>query len=836
MSIDLVVNPYKTQLGPELIGRKAYGLTSLAYPNTWTPPFVVVTTKAYMRWQKEASRWTGPYSNHWLASEGDLAKYVSLLSGGRRVSLVIRSSAVSETLKDRGRYKSEICGNELESVIKCIHDIWHHASDSLGASAEAVAVIIQMHRCPKASGHLSNERRVSRRIIDWVYEVSAGDKQSAKIARFTLKNQPQALADPSVLSCGKSEDIEQQLRIVAASTPHIALRHHYEWIWDGRRIWIVQQDLEEVVKVIAPGGLWKTIKAVDEVDPLMAFVKEADAVGDWNKVRSVREFRECGLPYASVYVLEDKRTLAELIKGNISLGVSSDLSRLLQLPIVIRTEVKETDKRSGLLRPKTDCVKTVDEATRFITKTAKQFATEGLECDEFCFIAHRFIAAKACALSLSKPDNSRVRVDATWGLPDSLQFYPHDSFEVDVRKADSIKKRVRCKTEYVDVDEGGNWIERSNGRPYDWQSTLTDDELLNIARFTRKLSICLQKPVSVMFFVGVASATGHPPCLPWYSTTKDIPDMNQEGEIRGSARRLLIAGYNDLERLPDELKAVDDVSNAIIWLKPKPELIRDADFIEKTASVARDNKLPIELEGSILSHAYYIISRAQVKVRCTDPFQPKLTKKKYGKLVRDLIPVQIESQGEIAASFKVTVDQLIPLLKAKAVEEALELYWENDGDKAFEELADLLEVVVSICDAYRRTPDELQATAETKRNERGGFKEGLVLVETREAPLFSRGVTDQSLFTNIVSVQNTSTSQEEGRKYTRMETSRPRQKGKNILLPLIPPSSRSNETTTISLSDGQELLVTYMDKEISVVIRPSTIRDAEAPQTSLFDD
>jgi predicted house-cleaning noncanonical NTP pyrophosphatase (MazG superfamily) len=78
------------------------------------------------------------------------------------------------------------------------------------------------------------------------------------------------------------------------------------------------------------------------------------------------------------------------------------------------------------------------------------------------------------------------------------------------------------------------------------------------------------------------------------------------------------------------------------------------------------------------------------------------------------------------------------LLKAKAVEEALEFYAEPDAGKAFEELADLLEVIDSACFVFDRSFDDLRLVAKAKREERGGFKEGVVLVETREVPLIGK--------------------------------------------------------------------------------------------------
>jgi hypothetical protein len=51
----------------------------------------------------------------------------------------------------------------------------------------------------------------------------------------------------------------------------------------------------------------------------------------------------------------------------------------------------------------------------------------GATPNEVCFIFHKFIPAIGAAWALAKPDQQVVRVDSLWGLPDGLQYLPHDS-------------------------------------------------------------------------------------------------------------------------------------------------------------------------------------------------------------------------------------------------------------------------------------------------------------------------------------------------------------------------------------------------------------------------
>ncbi|HEU0145199.1 MAG TPA: nucleoside triphosphate pyrophosphohydrolase, partial [Nitrososphaera sp.] len=402
----------------------------------------------------------------------------------------------------------------------------------------------------------------------------------------------------------------------------------------------------------------------------------------------------------------------------------------------------------SVLLPRTETVHDIDSATQFMLETAAELSRLGLRASEFCFIVHRFIVSKACALAFSRPGNSRVRIDSTWGLPDGLLCYPHDSFEVDARNSTSVKRRIRCKSEYLDIEENGEWKEKRCGRPFDWQVSLEDNELLEIATYNSKLSEHLQLPVAVMYFVGIDPKTGHPSCLPWWYSTDEFKS-EIDTDISGTwytGRRIVVTDEQDLETLEQKLPTKSTPGTLSIRFKPKPDLLRSPEFIPKVAELAAKLDIPVELEGSILSHAFYVLSRHGVKVKCVDIFEPKVEVQRFHKLVRDLIPVKIQSHGEIAQYRKVPVEQLIPLLKTKAVEEALELYWEESRGGSFEELADVLEVVQSICRLYGREFDELQAAAQLKREERGGFSEGIVLEETREVPLIRREPSSLRLF------------------------------------------------------------------------------------------
>ena len=105
-----------------------------------------------------------------------------------------------------------------------------------------------------------------------------------------------------------------------------------------------------------------------------------------------------------------------------------------------------------------------------------------------------------------------------------------------------------------------------------------------------------------------------------------------------------------------------------------------------------------------------------------------------GKLVRDLIPEVIKSSGKVPVTCQVSGPDLIAALRVKAKEEVDELYG-AEHKQLLEEIADVYEVLRALVVSENHTWSEIEEIAEDKRIKRGGFAEGLWLLETQEKPL-----------------------------------------------------------------------------------------------------
>lgn len=100
----------------------------------------------------------------------------------------------------------------------------------------------------------------------------------------------------------------------------------------------------------------------------------------------------------------------------------------------------------------------------------------------------------------------------------------------------------------------------------------------------------------------------------------------------------------------------------------------------------------------------------------------------YNKLVRDRIPEIIEKSGKRAVTEILSDEEYMELLNKKLMEEVQE-YIESG---TLEELADIGEVMHAIMDLKGISIEEFQKVRMEKLEERGGFKEKILLKEVIE--------------------------------------------------------------------------------------------------------
>ncbi len=99
----------------------------------------------------------------------------------------------------------------------------------------------------------------------------------------------------------------------------------------------------------------------------------------------------------------------------------------------------------------------------------------------------------------------------------------------------------------------------------------------------------------------------------------------------------------------------------------------------------------------------------------------------YNKLVRDRIPDIIEASGKKCTTAVLGDAEYLKQLEKKLSEEWNEYLTSKDVCAQVEELADILEVIYAIAEAKGVTIEELEAIRAKKAEERGAFKERILL-------------------------------------------------------------------------------------------------------------
>lgn len=103
----------------------------------------------------------------------------------------------------------------------------------------------------------------------------------------------------------------------------------------------------------------------------------------------------------------------------------------------------------------------------------------------------------------------------------------------------------------------------------------------------------------------------------------------------------------------------------------------------------------------------------------------------YKKLVRDNIPDIIKSNGEEPIT-RVLSDKEYKLeLEKKLLEECQEVLT-SKGNERIEELADLLEVIISLAKLEDKTLDDVIEVFKAKRLKRGSFDKKIYLEDVKE--------------------------------------------------------------------------------------------------------
>lgn len=714
------------------VGVKAHGLLGLS-PD-WVPQFFVVTSDL-------------------APTQAQLYEAGASVGIGPTDPVYVRSSGTAEGLLERGSLDSERA--TLETAGAALEQL----RSRLGPS-ETVHFIVQRRVRVEAKGHLSNERRIAEKSRDWVCEIEPTASHAAESGSAAVRKWRQDDTEVGPLTCALRANIFRTLRQVAARAGNVRL--HFEWVWDGERVWVVQQDSAIAGKGQDPRALVADHDqgGADPTNSELLHFRRADHDDfiKFPKLKNARLYSELGYEMPPFFILDDHDFLRRLQSGIAPpLSLREDLEKLCKKPFVIRTDGSKIPADHRQMLPRSDELRSAQDAIDWLVAS---FAEKlyGLPADtyEMVLIGHNFIPAISSAWCLAFPDKRRARIESLWGIPEGLYYFSHDVFDVDTGVPASARsnlqgvkilgKRLRYKERFIAPDAEGNWIIHQTAPPADWTSSIKkQDWIREIAKTSRLIATSKNEPTVVMWFIGIPPTRSKEEIIPWYHEewtklqSDSIPASPHKAGRSGETYEIRTA--KDLDDLIKDPIRSREVSRVAIC--PEEEnIVRDNDFIDRLAIHAKDSGYVVELRGGLLSHVFYALRRKGCEIHCVDLFGSDDEVMEFNKLVRDAIPEAIESRGEEADVVQVRGEALLISLKQKLVEEALEVSDAKNTDAIAEEIADVLEVIEGIEAALQLTREDVQKVKLEKLAKRGGFEKGLMLLKTHLPPGAEAGLVD----------------------------------------------------------------------------------------------
>jgi predicted house-cleaning noncanonical NTP pyrophosphatase (MazG superfamily) len=716
------------KLNPTEIGWKAFGLASI--PPEWTAPFLVINSS---------------YSEHTCSDDKlvkAVRKFFKVGASDTAARVYVRSSGVSETIRNRGQLESRHC--EISNIANTIRQLRR------GIPAKArkqMHWIVQQLIPAIEAGHLSNERHLKKESRDWVVEFELSGNQLREPISIGIRKWRDGIENPDLnLRCGSQFAIPITLKNVSKWAMQYGFRIHFEWVWSGDRIYIVQA--EQALSDIGVNPYELMPASVDKVSPVSLRVFKVATDSDFEslqKLKNAKLYRKLGYSMPDFFVAPVTRYLRAFNNGHIPVELDLDLTELTKRPLVIRTDGENIPADKKEMLPRSDELRSCDEAKDWIAnKFSNQIKESGLDSYSLKFIAHQFIPSVASAWARAEPYQRLVRIESLWGIPEGLYYFAHDTFEIDTKVCDlktgslvnlpefGIKKRIRYKRQYIGPDNSGRWVPYQTAPPHDWTSSIKRNRwLAEIAESTRLVAEAEGHPVSVMWFIdNHKDATKHR-VLPWFHSQSNIvPAYAATPRQKYSKSRLFeIQTANDWKDFQQKVREGIQIERVV--LQPTdPDLIRNANFAKDLGSIAESKGIVVELSGGILSHAYYLLQRSGAKVEVRDLFGTDEDIAEFHKVVRDKVPDVIRSGGEEVETVTLCGDALVVALQRKLVEEALEALDAKSGEALLSELADVEEVLVAVRSALNISREELAAVRAEKVRQRGGFERAVMLTRT----------------------------------------------------------------------------------------------------------
>lgn len=729
------------KIAVELVGEKAYGLSCM--PSAWTLPFFVISGELFSFYKNTGISSSTKLLQNW---EKSIKGAISQIGFTDDQSIIIRSSGYQEGLGERGKlYSNEGYVYDIsDKIIQCINKIY--SDDDI--KENSIPLIVQMCISPiSKKGHLSNERRVCKEHRDWFGEYDHFDSVKDTVFEIHLRSWREKINIENYINkgliCNLSPHISEVLKIPATWATQKQIRLHYEWVWNGECLFIVQADQEKKVLGINPNNIFISKPLIEKYSPLcLKLINNSHE--KFNKIHNVFIYRKLGFAEVPIYVLDDRSVINDLVYDVVPEKLKKDIEFFVRGSLVIRMDVDSEDQGVLQLLPRTQEVRNVVDALAWL-KEKTQEIRKNIEND-IIFIFHNFIPAISSAFVYAAPGERKVQIESLWGLPEGLYYNSHDKYIVDTKNSKikeidevaiqlfDVRPKINYKHYFVKPDEQGLWKTEIVQPPYDLSPSIKKKEWIKqIAYESRCLAEEEKKPLSVMWFIGVPSKVNNKQIIPWHHEYCQIKDSNRSKINRKKKpfeQSIIIRKTEDIAKLERQINEGKLYIKSIRIQPQEDELLRDKNTLKKIGELCKKTDSIILLEGGILSHAYYQLMQINAVVEVVHPFVDKEEVSEYYKLIRDNIVTNITDRGEKVDYIRLNGENLLKALKNKLIEESFEVLDANDQESIISEIADVEEVMSAILSHLNVKSGILEKVRKQKKEKSGGFEKGLVLIKT----------------------------------------------------------------------------------------------------------
>lgn len=729
----------------DLVGKKAFGLSCI--PKKWTLPHIVISD-TFMSEEVELSE---AFITH-------IYNALNIINITGNDDIIIRSSSSTEGLNERGELYS-ISGKLTDLIFLLKKSFKFMHTDNTIKNYKIPLIIQKYVVAHSAKGHLSNERRLSEHTRDWKCEQEDIKTHTTKYFPIALRNWRQEIDVTKYtnheLSCNVFNNIKEILKIPSSWVTLKGLRIHFEWVWDGKNIYLVQADQEPNKEGVDPKNInaYNTLK---DFQPLTLIEIDKVNAEKYSKIKNVLIYKKLGLPVAPLYILKDIDILTELSKGNIPETLKIDIEQLIETPLIIRMDIQKDSKIEGQSLQREE-LHNLEDALTWLKEKAINYRTKAKE-GKIIFIFHNFIPAISAAFAYAAPNERKVQIEALWGLPEGLYFNSHDKYIVDTKSKSindidinkfEIDEEKAYKHFFITQKEDGTWGPKILKAPFDWKSSIENiDWIEQIALDSRRIATEENKSLSIMWFVDIPKEVCESKIFPWHHEEFD-PQITSRSKTQrkksSSDKSFIISTNKDLDELRNEATKETSFIKRIRIQPTEDSLLRNKKILKEIGDLSKKIEAIILLEGGVLSHAYYQLMETGATVEVSHSFDNFEDKEQFNKLVRDKIPENIEKGGEIVNTAKLTKTSIFRALKDKLIEEAFEVF-DADDDSLLGELADVSEVIDGMLYHLNIDKEELLNKQKKKYEKVGGFKDGLVLLDTENPIPTIKDKTDKPLF------------------------------------------------------------------------------------------